>query len=147
MASLTYARGLPGPDAEVETCGHNRRRVIGDPSVNTRLAPRGSDPHRHPPFVPSLAMHMHAASLESESCYDMHIDQIAPCVLCIPYDCTAEIRFFCFRRPRSPFFRGDPARSLISATLCIREMRDASRSFEMSVPSPRGVCRKEPPWN
>lgn len=98
-----------------------------------------------PPLVPSSPSSrctctplLHAAWFESESCYDMHIDQIAPCVLCIPDDCTTEIRFFCLRRPRFPFFRDDRACSLISATFCIRAMR----SFEMSVSLPRGVYRK-----
>jgi len=119
------------PDTEVEVCGHNRRRVISDPSVNTRLAPRGrthttlsslSHISLPPPPLSSLSckrwctcMYVvadacaSARERESESCYDMHTDQIALCVLCIPDDCALEIRFFCLRRPHSPFLRGDPA--------------------------------------
>lgn len=61
---------------------------------------------------------------ESGTCYDMHTDQIAPCVLCILDDCAPEIRFFCLRRLHSPLLRG---------RICARfDQRDAAQVYVYS---------------
>jgi len=145
------------PDTEVEVCGHNRRRVISDPSVNTRLAPAGSDLHHPPLALPSLfslsrtTVHMHV-----RRCRCMRSDSRAQEreLLRYAYRSNSSVCALHSRRlrprnqillPSSSTFSlpsGWPRGALISVTFCMREMCDVSRSFEISRPAPNNSSQK-----
>jgi len=151
MCVRERVRGAEGHG--VEMCGHNRRRVISDPSVNTRLVPQGQP---HPPSSPSqTALRMHAGVVdarerESESCYDMRADQIAPCVLCVPDDCTdcpkSDFSALVVRPspPSPPLFLGRLSTRSFDAEEREREFSGTPRALKARLLFDRNATRRVP---